>query len=160
MPKPVSAGLLVFRRAGDGVDFLLAHPGGPFWRTRDDGAWSIPKGLIDANEGALAAAKREFLEETGLQVSGAFIELAPLRQRSGKLILAWAVEADLDLSGFVSNRFELEWPRGSGRMLTVPEVDQIAYFPHALARRKILPGQVGFIDQVCRAAGRTDRPAE
>lgn len=156
MPRPVSAGLLVFRRLGETIEFLLVHPGGPFWRTRDDGAWSIPKGLVDPDEEALSAAKREFFEETGLQVRGAFVELAPLRQPSGKLILAWAVEADLDLSGFVSNSFELEWPRGTGRMINVPEVDKAAYFPRALALRKILPGQAGLIEEVCQRVGRTD----
>src|ERR1700749_4555520 len=109
MPEQ-SAGLLVFRRSGPGVEFLLAHPGGPFWTKRDEGAWSIPKGLIGEGEEALAAARREFEEETGQAVQGDFAPLQPLRQKSGKVVHAWMVESDLDLGGFRSNLFEMEWP--------------------------------------------------
>jgi predicted NUDIX family NTP pyrophosphohydrolase len=116
-----SAGLLVWRRGADGPQFLLAHPGGPFWARRDAGAWSIPKGLIDEGEDPLAAARREFAEETGLTVSGDFTPLAEARLKSGKTVLCWLVEADLDLAGFCSNSFEMEWPRGSGRRITAPE---------------------------------------
>ncbi len=142
-----SAGLLVFRRRDGGLEFLLAHPGGPFWAKRDDGAWSIPKGLADDGEDLLAAARREFLEETGLNVEGEFVRLADLRQKSGKVVSGWLVEADLDLSAFCSNTFELAWPRGSGRTLTVPECDRAEYFPAEAALRKILPGQRGFIEE-------------
>ena len=148
-PSQISAGLVVFRTAARGLEFLLVHPGGPFWKNRDDGAWSIPKGLIDPGEDRLQAARREFQEETGFEVSGPFVELAPLRQPSGKLILAWAAEANLDLTAFASNRFELEWPRKSGRRLNIPEVDQAGYFPRGLALQKIHRGQIGFIEQVC-----------
>lgn len=148
MPKPISAGLVVFRQGANGLEFLLVHPGGPFWRNRDDQAWSIPKGLVEEGEDNLTAAKREFLEETGLTVDGRFLELGSLKQKSGKLVHAWAVEADLDLEGFVSNRFDLEWPRGSGRTISVPEADACAYFPLEAARVKILPGQKAFIEAV------------
>ena len=148
-----SAGLLVWRRRDGRAEFLLAHPGGPFWAARDDGAWSIPKGLIDDGEDELAAARREFHEETGLAVDGAFVRLRDLRQKSGKVVSGWLVEADLDLAGFRSNTFELAWPRGSGRTLVVPECDRAEYFPAQAALRKILPGQRGFIEEalVCLA---------
>jgi predicted NUDIX family NTP pyrophosphohydrolase len=146
---------LVYRQGPGGVEFLLVHPGGPFWRRRDDGAWSIPKGLVDAGEDPLAAAAREFAEETGLSVAGG--ELVPLverRQRSGKIVRCWLTAADLDLKGFRSNIFEMEWPRHSGRMLTLPECDRAAYFATEVALRKILPGQRGFIEE---AAARIER---
>jgi predicted NUDIX family NTP pyrophosphohydrolase len=140
--SPRSAGLLVYRRReGAGVEFLLVHPGGPFWARRDDGAWSIPKGLIDPDEDALVAARREFEEETGLRVDGPFSPLSPLRQAGGKWVLSWLVEADLDLAGFRSNVFELAWPRGSGRIQQFPECDRAAYFDVAAAQRKILASQ-------------------
>ena len=142
-----SAGLLAFRRRPEGPEFLLVHPGGPFWRKRDDGAWSIPKGLIDDAEPELAAAVREFEEEVGLAAGGDFQRLADQRQPSGKLVLCWLVEADLDLSGFRSNTFELEWPPKSGRTAVFPECDQAAYFNAGAARQKLLPGQRGFIEE-------------
>jgi predicted NUDIX family NTP pyrophosphohydrolase len=144
MPEK-SAGLLVYRRTGAGVEFLLAHPGGPFWARRDEGAWSIPKGLIDEGEETLAAAQREFEEEIGRTVEGDFRPLAPLKQKSGKLVHAWMVEADLDLDSFRSNLFEMEWPRRSGRMQAFPEVDRVGWFGPDEALVKILPGQAGFI---------------
>jgi predicted NUDIX family NTP pyrophosphohydrolase len=140
-----SAGLLVWRRRGDEPEFLLVHPGGPFWKSKDEGAWSIPKGLIDEGEETLAAARREFEEEVGIAVEGEFIELTPLKQKSGKWVHAWLVEADLDATKFRSNVFSMEWPRRSGRMIEVPEVDRAAWFDAAAALRKILPGQAGFI---------------
>ena len=146
MPE-VSAGLLVYRRAGAGVKFLLAHPGGPFWARRDDGAWSIPKGLIVEGEEPLAAARREFEEEVGQAVEGDFQPLAPLKQKSGKVVHAWAVEAELDLDGFRSNLFEMEWPRGSGRTQAFPEIDRVGWFAPDEALLKILPGQAGFIHE-------------
>jgi predicted NUDIX family NTP pyrophosphohydrolase len=142
-----SAGLLVFRRTGAGIEFLLAHPGGPFWAKRDAGAWSIPKGLIGEDEDALAAARREFEEEVGRPVEGVFVPLTPLRQKSGKIVLAWMVEADLDLSGFLSNLFEMEWPRHSGRVQAFPEIDRVAWLAPDEALIKILPGQAGFIHE-------------
>jgi len=138
----------VFRTTPRGLEFLLVHPGGPFWRSRDDGAWSIPKGLIDPDEDELAAAQREFHEETGLAPPGGpYQRLADLRQKSGKTVLCWLVAGDLDLAGFRSNTFEMEWPRGSGRRITAPECDRAAYFPTDQAMQKVLGGQAGFIAQ-------------
>jgi predicted NUDIX family NTP pyrophosphohydrolase len=141
----ISAGILAVRQRPAGPEFLLVHPGGPFWKNKDNGAWSIPKGLVDEGEAPLAAALREFLEETGLVVAGEFTELAPLRQRSGKLVRCWMILADLDLGGFCSTTFELVWPPRSGRTIQVPECDRAAYFPLDEAVRKILAGQSGFV---------------
>jgi predicted NUDIX family NTP pyrophosphohydrolase len=141
-----SAGLLVYRRA-PGLQFLLVHPGGPFWKNRDLGAWSIPKGLVDPGEEMMDAARREFAEEVGLAVEGDFVDLKPLKQKSGKVVHAWMIEADLDLAGFRANLFELEWPRGSGRVQTFPEIDRAAYLAPDEALAKILPGQAGFIHE-------------
>jgi predicted NUDIX family NTP pyrophosphohydrolase len=142
----VSAGILAYRRTR-GLEFLLAHPGGPYWHNRDEGAWSIPKGQVESGD-VLACAKREFNEETGLVANGPFIPLAPHRQKSGKLVHAFAFEADFDLSAFSSNKFELEWPPRSGRKQNFPEIDRIAYFSLAIARKKILPGQRPFIEEL------------
>jgi predicted NUDIX family NTP pyrophosphohydrolase len=142
----VSAGILAFRRKRK-LELLLAHPGGPFWRSRDEGAWSIPKGLVESGD-PLACAKREFNEETGLTAFGPLIKLTPARQKSGKLVHAFALEADYDLSNFSSNNFEMEWPPRSGKMQTFPEVDHIAFFTVSTARRKILPGQRPFIEEL------------
>ncbi|HET9161517.1 MAG TPA: NUDIX domain-containing protein [Caulobacteraceae bacterium] len=142
-----SAGLLVFRRRAGIVEFLLVHPGGPFWKNKDEGAWSIPKGLIDEDEETLTAASREFEEEVGIAVDGDFAALTPLKQKSGKTVHAWLVEADLDLTAFRSNVFAMEWPRRSGRKIEVAEVDRAAYFPPEVSLKKILPGQAGFIAQ-------------
>lgn len=146
MPEK-SAGLLVYRLRDGAPEFLLAHPGGPFWARRDEGAWSIPKGLIDEGEENHAAALREFEEETGQSICGDFIELTPLKQKSGKVVYCWLVQADLDLAGFRSNLFEMEWPRRSGRMQTFPEIDRVAWFGPEEALRKILPGQAGFVTE-------------
>jgi len=146
----ISAGILAFRRPPKGgIELLLAHPGGPYWRNRDDGAWSIPKGLVESND-LLACARREFNEETGLTAAGPFIALTPLRQKSGKTVHAFACEADFDLAGFSSNSFEMEWPPRSGHRQSFPEVDRIAYFKLATARRKILPGQRAFIEELVK----------
>ena len=144
-----SAGLLVWRPGPVMPAFLLAHPGGPFWARRDAGAWSIPKGLIDAGEDALVAARREFREEVGIEVpaDAACTRLADRRLKSGKTVMAWLLEADLDLAGFASNSFDMEWPRGSGRRITVPEVDRVAYFGAAEALAKIIDYQRGFIEE-------------
>jgi predicted NUDIX family NTP pyrophosphohydrolase len=147
----VSAGILAFRRK-NGLELLLAHPGGPFWRGRDLGAWSIPKGLVESGD-LIACAKREFNEETGLTADGALVPLAPARQKSGKLVHAFALEADFDLGGFCSNEFEMEWPPRSGQRQHFPEIDRIAYFDVATARRKILPGQRAFIEEVVERFG-------
>ena len=128
MPAQKSAGLLVFRRRDGGAQFLLAHPGGPYWARKDDGAWTIPKGLIEDGEDPRAAALREFEEEVGQRVDGPLFELTPLRQKGGKLVQAWLAEADVDPANLASNTFEIEWPPRSGRMASFPEIDRIAWF--------------------------------
>jgi predicted NUDIX family NTP pyrophosphohydrolase len=148
----VSAGILAFRRK-NGLELLLGHPGGPYWRGRDNGAWSIPKGLVESGD-LLACAKREFNEETGLTAEGPFIPLAPARQKSGKVVHAFAMQADFDLSDFTSNEFEIEWPPRSGQRQRFPEIDRIAYFDLATARRKILPGQRPFIEEAVERFGK------
>ncbi|HZD92005.1 MAG TPA: NUDIX domain-containing protein [Pseudolabrys sp.] len=143
----VSAGILAYRHRGARLEMLLAHPGGPYWRGRDDGAWSIPKGLVETDD-VLSCARREFNEETGLTAQGPFVTLTPVRQKSGKTVHVFALEADFDLSGFSSNDFEMEWPPKSGRTQRFPEVDRIAYFEVKTAQRKILAGQRPFIDEL------------
>ena len=141
MPRQVSAGVLAWRRGPQGPELLLVHPGGPYWRGKDAAAWSIPKGLANAGEDLLAAARREFLEELGSPVEGAFEALSPCRLPGGKLVHAWLVEADLDLSDLRSNLFEMEWPPRSGRLQAFPEVDEAAYAPAEAALEKIHRGQ-------------------
>jgi predicted NUDIX family NTP pyrophosphohydrolase len=143
----VSAGLLAFRRRGT-LELLLAHPGGPFWAKKDDGAWTIPKGRVDPDDELLATAKREFSEETGLAAAGEFIPLAPVRQNSGKIVHAWAFEADFDLGNFSSNTFDLEWPPRTGRRERFPEIDRIAYFDPAAATTKLIAYQRPFLKQL------------
>jgi predicted NUDIX family NTP pyrophosphohydrolase len=138
--SPVSAGLLAFRRHS-GLEVLLAHPGGPFWAKKDAGAWSIPKGLAEAGADLIETARREFTEETNLVANGELIELKPVVQKSGKIVHAWAVEADFDLAGFASNTFEIEWPPKSGRRRAFPEIDRIGYFTMPAAAEKILTYQ-------------------
>jgi predicted NUDIX family NTP pyrophosphohydrolase len=159
VPK-LSAGLLLYR-ARDGVlEVLIAHPGGPFWARKDDGAWSIPKGEYTDGEDPWAAAQREFAEEIGLPVpAGSRIDLGAVKQPSGKVVTTFAVEADLDITEARSNTFELEWPKGSGRMREFPEVDRIDWFPVAQARNKLLKGQRAFLDLLVAhptAAGLTE----
>jgi predicted NUDIX family NTP pyrophosphohydrolase len=143
-----SAGLLLFRRTPAGVEVLLVHPGGPLWAKKDEGAWSIPKGEIDADEEPLAAARREFEEELGSPVSGEFIALAPIRQASGKIVHAWAVEGDFDPATFTGGMFSMEWPPRSGRQQEFPEVDRAEWFSIDDARRKINNAQIAFLDQL------------
>jgi predicted NUDIX family NTP pyrophosphohydrolase len=147
MPR-ISAGLLMFRIKGGQIEVLLAHPGGPFFRNKDDGAWSIPKGEPDAGEDLLVTAQREFEEETGFRPDGIFRELAPVRQRSGKIVHAWAVQGDCDPAAIQSNTFTLEWPPRSGRQQEIPEVDRGGWFAVDLAKEKILEGQRGLLAQV------------
>ncbi|WIM86495.1 NUDIX domain-containing protein [Candidatus Mycobacterium wuenschmannii] len=147
MPK-LSAGLLLYR-TGSGLEVLIAHPGGPFWARKDDGAWSIPKGEYADGEDPWAAAQREFGEEVGLPLPvGPRIDLAPIKQAGGKVVTAFAVRADLDLAGAHSNTFELEWPRGSGQLKSFPEVDRIEWFTVAQARVKLLKSQIPLLDQL------------
>lgn len=143
-----SAGLLAYRRRGRSIQVLLGHPGGPFWARRDAGAWSIPKGEPEPGEELLPAARREFEEETGTRPEGDFLALGSVRQRAGKRVHAWAWEAELDAAGCRSNTVELEWPRGSGRRITIPEVDRFEWFDSATAREKINPAQAELIDRL------------
>jgi predicted NUDIX family NTP pyrophosphohydrolase len=143
-----SAGLILFREVAGELQVLLVHPGGPFWTKKDDGAWSIPKGEIEPDEDPLAAARREFSEETGFEVAGETIALSPLRQPSGKIVHAWAVRGEADATALKSNTFPLEWPPKSGRMQEFPEVDRAEWFSLANAARKILKGQAAFLDQL------------
>ena len=140
-----SAGVLLYRRTGPEPEMLLVHPGGPFWAKKDDGAWSIPKGLTDEGEDGLAAARREFAEETGAEIDGDFIDLGVFRQPSGKTVQAFAVEGDFDLDGFRSNVFAMEWPPKSGRTQEFPEADRAGWFAPAEALRKVTKGQVAIV---------------
>jgi predicted NUDIX family NTP pyrophosphohydrolase len=151
MPKR-SAGLLMYRRRGDRVEVLLAHPGGPFWAKKDLGAWSIPKGELDSDEDPLLAAQREFEEETGVVPAGSFIALGEAKQAGGKIVAAWAVEGDCDVSGLKSNTFSMEWPPRSGRMAEFPEVDRWEWFSLDEAREKILAGQKIFLERLVEMA--------
>ncbi len=147
MPRR-SAGLLMYRRSAGTLEVLLVHPGGPFWMKKDAGAWSIPKGEYEAEEEALAAAAREFQEETGLVARGPYTRLTPIRQPGGKVVEAWAFEGDCDAESLKSTTFSLEWPRGSGRRQEFPEVDRAGWFGLDEARRKILPAQAALLDEL------------
>ncbi|MCW5749302.1 MAG: NUDIX domain-containing protein [Alphaproteobacteria bacterium] len=130
------------------LEVLLAHPGGPFWAKKDQGAWTIPKGLCQPGEALLTAAQREFAEETGLRPHGDFISLEPVKQAGGKTVAAWAVECDLDTAGFHSNSFEMEWPPRSGKLQAFPEIDRIAWFDVPTALAKILKSQQAILQQL------------
>jgi predicted NUDIX family NTP pyrophosphohydrolase len=146
--KPeISAGLLVFRRTPR-LEVLLGHPGGPYWVRKDEGAWSIPKGLVESDGDLAAAARRELAEETSFMADGPLVPLAPVRQKSGKIVHAFAFEADFDLAQFASNTFEVEWPPRSGRRRTYPEIDRVGYFAIDEAMRKILAYQQPFISEL------------
>ena len=147
--KAISAGLLAFRRR-NAIEVLLAHPGGPFWAKKDDGVWTIPKGLVEPGDDLVAAARREFTEETNLTADGELVALAPVNQKSGKTVHAFAFEADFDLARFASNEFEIEWPPKSGRRQSFPEIDRIAYFALPIAMTKILPYQQPLIRELER----------
>jgi predicted NUDIX family NTP pyrophosphohydrolase len=144
----VSAGLLLFRRPRGELEVFLAHPGGPFWKTRDLGAWTVPKGLVEDGEDPLVAAIREFEEETGVCPAGPFLPLGTVRQKAGKLVHAWAWEGEADPRRVRSNPMRAEWPRGSGRWLTFPEVDRCEWFDPQDAREKINPAQAELIDRL------------
>jgi predicted NUDIX family NTP pyrophosphohydrolase len=144
----VSAGLLMYRIDDDKIQVLLAHPGGPFFRNKDKGAWSMPKGEIEPDEDFLEAAQREFKEETALTPTGPFLALTPVKQKAGKLVHAWAFKGDCDTSAIVSNTFKIEWPPRSGRQTEFPEIDRADFFDLETARVKINPAQVSLIDEL------------
>jgi len=143
-----SAGILLYRNPGTACELFLVHPGGPFWKNKDEGAWSIPKGEFTEEEDALAAAKREFKEETGISCNGKFIELASVKLKSGKIVYAWALEKDVDPAKIKSNLFEMEWPPKSGKLQSFPEIDRAAWFTPAAAKQKINPAQATFINEL------------
>lgn len=143
-----SAGLLLFRLVPAGLELFLAHPGGPFWHNRDAGAWTIPKGVAEEGEDILAAACREFEEETGVHPEGPFLPLGSIRQKAGKVVHAWAWEGDADPARISSNTMRTEWPRASGRFITFPEVDRCGWFDAEAARDKINPAQAELIDRL------------
>jgi predicted NUDIX family NTP pyrophosphohydrolase len=146
----VGAGLLIYRRVGGELQVLLVHPGGPFFRSKDEGAWSIPKGEVGPGEDPIAAAIREVEEEIGLSPTGPFLALTPVRQKGGKLVHAWAFEGDCDLGSIGCNTFTIEWPPRSGRHAEFPEIDRAAFFGPVEARRKVNAGQVPLIDELER----------
>jgi predicted NUDIX family NTP pyrophosphohydrolase len=146
-----SAGILVYRVVKNVTEVFLVHPGGPFWKNKDIGAWSIPKGEFTSGEDPLSAAQREFEEETGIAINGKFVELSPAKLKSGKIVHAWAIKKDIDASVIKSNTFPLEWPPRSGKMIDVPEVDKAAWFEIAVAKEKINPAQISFIDELLKA---------
>jgi predicted NUDIX family NTP pyrophosphohydrolase len=146
----MSAGILMYHRGKAGLVVLLVHPGGPFWQNRDLGAWSIPKGELDDGEDPEAAARREFAEELGVAASGPLRPLGEVRQRGGKIVLAFALEGTLDAGAVRSNQIPIEWPPRSGRMIHIPEIDRAEWFTVPLAREKILASQRPFLDRLER----------
>lgn len=148
----ISAGLLMYRLRGDRMEVLLVHPGGPFWMKKDAGVWSLPKGEIDTGEDALQAAQREFEEETGIRPQGEFIALGEVKQKSGKVVRAWAFEGDCDPASLKSNTFLMEWPPHSGKKQEFPEIDRAEFLALEEARKKINPAQVALLDALERIA--------
>ena len=144
----LSAGLLMYRIKDGTIQVLLAHPGGPLFRSKDEGTWSIPKGEPDSDEDRLFTAQREFEEETGFKPAGPFIPLKPIKQKGGKIVHAWAFEGDCDPVTIKSNTFTIEWPPKSGRQMEFPEVDRAEFFDLATARKKIKSGQEGLIEEL------------
>ena len=143
-----SAGILLYRIVDGQLQVFLVHPGGPFFKNKDDGSWSIPKGEFADDENSLDAAKREFLEETGQNINGNFIELTPILQKGGKTVHAWAIEGDIDHETIVSNTFEIEWPPRSGERQSFPEIDRAGWFDVEIAKIKINSTQAAFIDHL------------
>ena len=144
----ISAGLLMYRVKNGIPQVLLVHPGGPFWKNKDEGAWSIPKGEVAEGEDLLDAARREFEEELGFAPQGPFTPLSPVRQKGGKVIHAWSFQGDCDPAAIRCNTFTIEWPPRSGQQATFPEVDRAEFFDLPAARKKINPAQVAFIDEM------------
>lgn len=147
----LSAGILVYQQGDDGLRVLLAHPGGPFWRNKDAGAWTIPKGEVNEGEDRLGAAIREFEEETGIRLSGDFLPLGAIKQKGGKVVHAWAHEAAVEAGAVKSNLCEIEWPPRTGRKQLVPEIDRAEWFDLQAARQKILPSQIALLDRLAAA---------
>ena len=145
-----SAGILLYRRANNYIEVFLVHPGGPFWKGKDKGAWSIPKGEFSEGEDPLTVAKREFNEETGQTVDGNFFELEPVKQKGGKMVYAQAVEGDADAENIISNTFKQEWPYKSGKWITIPEVDKAGWFSLEEAKEKMNAAQVALIEELVR----------
>jgi predicted NUDIX family NTP pyrophosphohydrolase len=145
-----SAGILLYRKKDSLIEVFLVHPGGPFWRGKEKGAWSIPKGEFTEDEDPLTVAKREFNEETGQTIDGNFVELTPIKQKGGKMVYAWAVEGDADAETIVSNTFKTEWPYKSGKWVTIPEVDKAGWFSTEEAREKINPAQAELIEDLMK----------
>jgi len=143
-----SAGILLYRKINNLVEVCLVHPGGPFWKNKDEGAWSIPKGEFNDDEDALEAAKRELQEETGIKCYGTFIQLTPIKQKAGKLVYAWAHEKNIDADKIKSNTFQMEWPPKSGLQKTFFEIDKAQWFKPDEARQKINASQAEFIDEL------------
>lgn len=152
-PKPnkQSAGILLYRFNGQLPEILLAHPGGPFWKNKDNGAWSIVKGEFTDEEKPLAAAIREFKEETGIEIKGDFLPLSPIKQKNGKTVFAFALKKDIDPTSIVCNTFELEWPPHSGKKQQFPEIDRVAWFSVHEAKEKINPAQSALIDELLKS---------
>jgi len=149
MAKKISAGILLYRKRDNRLEVLLVHPGGPYFRTKDIGSWSIPKGLVDEQEDKLAAAKREFFEETGSELHAEhFIELSPVTQNGGKIVFAWGAEGNIDADAIRSNTFSMEYPYKSGKWIEVPEIDKAEWFDIPAALEKILASQVAFINEL------------
>ena len=148
-----SAGILLYKRSNGDLFVFLVHPGGPFFAKKDLGAWSIPKGEFAEGEEPLTAARREFFEETGIQIDGPFTELSPIKLKSGKKIFAWACKGDLDATKINSNTFDLEWPPKSGRMQSFPEIDKGEWFSASIAKTKINERQAALIDQLMERLG-------
>lgn len=143
-----SAGLLLYRTSPGRTEYFLVHPGGPFWKNKDIGAWSVPKGEFEDGEDPLKAAQREFEEETGIAIHGKFIELKPVKQKSGKMVHTWACEGDIDHTIIRSNTFPFEWPPRSGKYIEIPEVDKGGWFTYEEAKEKLIPGQVPILDEL------------
>jgi predicted NUDIX family NTP pyrophosphohydrolase len=152
MPR-LSAGIVLYRKRGNDLELFLVHPGGPFWKSKDEGAWSFPKGEYSEPEDPLEVAKREFLEETGSPIDGTFLQLTPRKQKGGKVVSLWAVEGDCDARAIRSNTFAAEWPPRSGKFERFPEVDRAAWFPPQTAKEKINPGQAPAIDELLEKLG-------
>jgi predicted NUDIX family NTP pyrophosphohydrolase len=153
--QPQSCGILLYRRSGNGLEVLLAHPGGPYWSRQDFGSWSVPKGIAELDEAVEAVAAREFAEETGFELVSVArdpgappLDLGEVTLKSGKVIRAWAVEGDLDPAASTSNTIEIEWPPRTGRRLVIPEVDRVAWFAADEARRRAHPAQAAFVERL------------